>query len=91
MKDEWSVIFVATYLATAGTSYPALILSGPTGTAAVNNNRGFLISCASASKASLSSENNKFVKERDYDLFSFFPKTNTSSTNQSTNQSTSTY
>jgi len=33
------------------------MLSGPTGTAAVNNKRGFFTSCASASNASLSSEN----------------------------------
>jgi hypothetical protein len=52
------------YLATAGTSYPPLTLSGPTGTAAVSRRRGFFTSCASASKASRSSRNEASQKVR---------------------------
>lgn len=41
------------YLATMGTSYPALILSGPTGTAAVSKRRGLPDTSLSAMKASI--------------------------------------
>lgn len=47
--------FRKTYAATAGTSYPDLIVSEPAETASVKSNRGSFLSLASSSNASLNS------------------------------------